>query len=66
MRRCVISEEMNLHDNISSHAYVLLTYSKEQSLSWEANRFSANQEIPRILWDPEGSLPHSQVPATCP
>ena len=25
----------------------------EQSLSWEANRFSATQEIPRILWNPK-------------
>jgi hypothetical protein len=24
------------------------------------------QEIPRIFMEPEGSLPHSQVPATCP
>ena len=24
----------------------------EQSPSWEANRFSATQEIPRILWNP--------------
>jgi len=38
----------------------------EQSTSWEANWFSASQEIQRILWEPEGSLPHSQVPATCP
>ena len=30
----------------------LLTYSIEQSPSWEANRFSASQEIPRILWNP--------------
>jgi hypothetical protein len=30
----------------------LLTYSMERSLSWEANRFSASQEIPRILWNP--------------
>ena len=29
----------------------LLTYSMEQSPSWEANRFSAGQEIPRILWN---------------
>jgi hypothetical protein len=28
----------------------LLTYSMEQSPSWESNRFSASQEIPRILW----------------
>jgi len=25
----------------------------EQSPPWEANRFSASQEIPRILWNPE-------------
>ena len=25
----------------------------EQSLSWEANRFSASQEIPGILWKPK-------------
>jgi hypothetical protein len=29
----------------------LLTYSMEQSPSWEANRFAASQEIPRILWN---------------
>jgi hypothetical protein len=29
------------------------TYSIEQSRSWETNRFSANQEIPRILWNPK-------------
>ena len=29
------------------------TYSMEQSPSWEANRFSASQEIPRILWNPK-------------
>ena len=31
----------------------LLTYSMEQSPFWEANRFSASQEIPRILWNPK-------------
>ena len=31
----------------------LLTYSVEQSPSWEATRFSASQEIPRILWNPK-------------
>jgi hypothetical protein len=30
----------------------LLTYSMEQSLSWEANRFAASQEISPILWNP--------------
>ena len=31
----------------------LLTYSMEHSPSWEANWFSASQEIPRILWNPK-------------
>jgi hypothetical protein len=31
----------------------LRTYSTEQSPSLEANRFSASQEIPRILWHPK-------------
>jgi hypothetical protein len=30
----------------------LLTYSMEQSPSWEDNCFSASQEIPHILWNP--------------
>jgi hypothetical protein len=30
----------------------LLTYSMKQSPSWEAKRFAASQEIPRILWNP--------------
>jgi len=25
----------------------------KQSLSWEANQFSASQEIPLILWNPK-------------
>jgi len=31
----------------------LLTYSREQSPSWEAKRFSASQEISCILWNPK-------------
>ena len=31
----------------------LPTYSMQQSPSWEANWFSASQEIPRILWKPK-------------
>jgi hypothetical protein len=31
----------------------ILTYSMEQSPSWEANRFVASQEIPRILLNPK-------------
>jgi hypothetical protein len=29
-----------------------LTNSMQQRPSWEANSFSASQEIPRILWNP--------------
>ena len=43
----------------------LLTHSTQHSPSWAANRFAASQEIPRIFMEPEGSLPHSQLPATC-
>jgi hypothetical protein len=32
---------------------VLLTNSMEQRPSWEANIFSASQEIPHISWKPE-------------
>ena len=31
----------------------LITYSMEQSPSWEANRFWASQEIPHISWNPK-------------
>jgi hypothetical protein len=33
--------------------YKLTTNSMEQSPSWEANRTSATQETPRILWNPK-------------
>ena len=42
------------------------TYPMEQITSWKANSFSAGQEIPLHFMEHEGSLPHSQVPATCP
>jgi len=31
----------------------ILTYFTEQSPSWETNRFSHTQEIPRMLWNPK-------------
>jgi len=31
----------------------VITNSKEQSLSWEADTFSARQEIPLSLWNPK-------------
>ena len=44
----------------------LLTYSIEQSLSWEANRFSASQEIPRILWKPKVHYRRHKCPPPLP
>ena len=38
----------------------------EQSPSWEANRFAASQEIPRILWNPEVQYRIYKCSATCP
>ena len=46
--------------------YYLLTYSMEQGPSWETSYFAAGQEIPRVLWNPKVSSPHSQAPTTCP
>ena len=44
---------------------ITFTYSMEQSPSWEANWFCLSRNSPQFM-EPEGSLPHSQVPATCP
>ena len=44
----------------------LLTYSIQQSPSWEANRFSASQEIPRILWNPKVHYRIHKCPPTVP
>ena len=51
---------------ITEESKYLLTYSVDQSPSWEANRFSTSQEISPHIMESEGSLPQSQVPATCP
>ena len=46
------SVKTSLKVNCSIHSH-LLTYSIEQSPSGEANRFSASQKIPCILWNPK-------------
>jgi hypothetical protein len=49
-RRFLDSQEGLLILNL---IHYFLTYSMEQSPSWEANRFLPSQEIPRILWNPK-------------
>ena len=60
------TECRNVHDVsiikdafLYSHLFYVFTlrnyllYSTQQSPFWDANRFSASQEIPRILWNPK-------------
>jgi len=55
LRRIFLPLEYNLwEERENSYTYLLtylLTYCTERSTSWEANRFLASQEIPRILWN---------------
>jgi hypothetical protein len=54
MDKCKIGRTvLELHDRITYLLTCLLTHSMVQSPSREANRFSASQEILRILWNPK-------------
>jgi hypothetical protein len=49
---------------IRRKTWILLTYSMDHSTSWEAKRFSASQEIPRILRNPKVHYRIRKCPTT--
>ena len=48
------------------HRHILVTYSMEQSPSWETNRFSGSQETPRVLWNPKVHYRNHKFPPPVP
>jgi hypothetical protein len=55
LRTAVHLQENSRPDMLAPLILALLTYSMDQSSSWESNRFAASQEILRILWNPYGT-----------
>ena len=47
-------------------SFKFITNTTEQSPIWEANRSTPYSRNPPNFMKPDGSLPHSQQPATCP
>ena len=53
LNTCAVNLKIRENTLIIRFAADLLTYSMEQSPSWEANRLSASPKIPCILWNPK-------------
>jgi hypothetical protein len=49
--KLLVREQMS--KTLTNEITIYQTHSMEQSPSWEANRSSASQEIPRVLWNPK-------------
>jgi hypothetical protein len=60
-----LSKCLNVDTFVIFHTY-LLTHTVQQSPSWEANWFCSQSRNSPHFMEPDSSLPHSQVPATCP
>jgi len=60
-----ISDSLITQNSYKCH-WNLLSYSMEQSPSWEANRVFVSQEIPRILWNPNVHYRIHQCPPPVP
>ena len=54
------------HSTYCNTLTYLLSYSKQQTPSWEDKRFSASQEMPRIVWNPKVHYRIHKYPETVP
>jgi len=52
LKLLAVMSRLRIACGVNSRKSILLTYSMERSPSWEANWFSASQEIPRISRNP--------------